>query len=204
MQSEIKQVEDQFEAFTQKVGSLQGEYKTLLSQQNNSNLLINKLKEDEETYIKAVELLSLVQKIAQHRIKDSFENIVSWALSYIFKDDYRFCFEFGRRGNLSELDFAVKTPDLNEAFDPMDTRGGGILNVISLILRIVLMEVINPKTNGYIIFDESFKNVNGQEFIDTLNSFLLDIHKKFKRQIIHITDMENFKSDDRYNLIEVK
>ena len=204
MQNQIKQLESSFEEFTQKVGRLQGEYSTLKEQQEKSEVLIKKLKEDEETYTKAVELLTIVQKATNENIKNSFEGIVSWALSYIFEDEYKFCLEFGKRGNLSELNFAIKSPDLDEAFDPLDTRGGGILNVISLILRLVLMEVSTPKINGFIILDEAFKNVNGIQYINNLNEFVLEMNKKFNRQIIHITDMENFKSDSRYKLIEIK
>jgi hypothetical protein len=44
MIEEIKNLEDKFEEFTQKVGSLQGEYKTLLNQQNDSSIAIDKYK----------------------------------------------------------------------------------------------------------------------------------------------------------------
>ena len=41
MQNQIKQLKSQFDDFTQKVGSLQGEYKILLNQQNNSEIKID-------------------------------------------------------------------------------------------------------------------------------------------------------------------
>ena len=87
MKNQIKNLESSFEEFTQKVGQLQGEYNTLLTQQNDSDILIKKLKEDEETYTKAVELLSMVQKVTRDKIKESFEMIVTHALNYIFESD---------------------------------------------------------------------------------------------------------------------
>lgn len=203
MQSEIKQLEDQFEEFTQRVGRLQGEYNTLLTQQNDSDILINKLKEDEESYTKAVELLSLVQKVTRDKIKESFEMIVTHALNYIFdSDQYSFHLVFGRRGNLQELNFAVQTPDKNEPLDPMTTDAGGVLNIISFALRIVLMEVAHPKINGFIISDESFANLS-EDYVDRAGQFLKEINQKMGRQIIAISHQPKMlESADK--LIEVK
>ena len=160
MIDKIKNLEFQFDEFTQKVGELKGEYKTLLNQQNECEKSIVKYKEDEITYAQAVELLSLVQKVTTDRIKNAFEDIITHALNYIYEsDDYSFHLVFSRRGNLHELDFAVETPTKPEPLDPMVTDAGGTLNIISFVLRVVLMEVSNPKIKGFIINDETFAKI---------------------------------------------
>ena len=204
IKDELESLEHQFNNFEKEVIKVQLEYELIQKDHLKTKESIKNLENDKETHKKAVELLTVVQGVTRDKIKDSFENIISWGLKYIFQEDYKFCLVFSRRGNLQELDFAIKSPDLDEAINPMDSRGGGILNVISIILRLVLMEVSVPKINGFIILDEAFKNVNGQEYINQLNSFVLEINKKFDRQIIHISDMENFKSETSYNLIEIK
>lgn len=201
---ELKNLETQYKIFSDEVVKIKHEHKLMMENIEKTKKLIIKSENDRKTHCKAVELLTIVQGVTRDKIKDGFENIVSWGLKYIFQEDYKFCLVFGRRGNLNELDFAIKSPDLDEAINPMDSRGGGILNVVSMVLRLVLMEVSTPKINGFMILDESFKNVNGQQYINQLNQFVLDINEKFNRQIIHITDMENFKSDSNYNLIEIK
>jgi DNA repair exonuclease SbcCD ATPase subunit len=203
MQSEIKQLESQFQEFTQRVGRLQGEFSTLKDQQEKSEILIEKLKVDEETYVKAVELLSLVQKVTRDKIKDSFENIVTHALNYIFESDkYSFHLVFSRRGNLQELSFAVQTPDKNEPLDPMTTDAGGVLNIISFALRVVLMEVATPKVNGFILSDESFANLS-EDHVDKARQFLKEINTKLGRQIIAISHQPKMM-DMADKLIEVK
>lgn len=203
MQSEIKQLESDFQKFTQKVGSLQGEYKTLYTQQEDSGTAIEQYKEDEVVYSQAVELLSLVQKVTRDKIKDVFEDIVTHALNYIFESDqYSFHLVFGRRGNLQELDFAVQTPDKTEPFDPMDTDAGGVLNIVSLALRIVLMEVASPKIKGFIISDESFANLSG-DYVEQGSQFLKEISRKMDRQIIAISHQSKML-DGADKLIEVK
>ncbi|KKL86385.1 hypothetical protein LCGC14_1945270 [marine sediment metagenome] len=172
LQEQIKNLESQFEMFTQRLGSLKGEHKLLSEQQEKSEILIEKLKEDEDTYTKAVELLSLVQKVTRDKIKDSFELIVTHALNYIYDSDkYSFHLEFSRRGNLQEMEFAVQTPDKPESLDLLKTDAGGTKNIVSLALRIVLMEVASPKINGFIISDESFANLS-EKFRPKASQFL--------------------------------
>ena len=203
MNDQIKDIENKFENLTKNLGILQGEYNILLSQQFESDNKIKEYKSNEILYSKAIELLSLVQKISRDKIKDAFENIVSHALNYIFESDkYSFHLVFGRRGNLQELNFAVQTPDKNEPLDPMTTDAGGTLNVISFALRIVLMEVASPKINGFIISDESFANLS-EDYVERASQFLKEINQKMGRQIIAISHQPKMlESADQ--LIEVK
>ncbi len=203
MINEIKELEADFEEFTQRVGSLQGEYKTLSNQQNESTEAIREYKKDEVVYTQAVELLSLVQKVTRDKIKNAFEDIVTHALNYIYESDkYSFHLVFGRRGNLQELDFAVQTPDKTIPLDPMLTDAGGTLNIISLALRIVLMEVASPKIKGFILSDESFANLS-EEHVEQASQFLKEINQKMNRQIIAISHQSKMM-DSADKLIEVK
>ncbi len=203
MQQEIEQLEKSFALFTQNLGKIQGEYSLLKDIQSNSKVLIEKNKEDEVTYTEAVELLSLVQKVTRDKIKNSFENIVTQALNYIYEsDEYSFHLEFSRRGNLQELDMAVQTPDKPESLDLLKTDAGGTKNIVSLALRIVLMEVASPRIQGFVISDESFANLSRNNR-ERACQFLKEINQKMGRQIIIITQHEEMlESADK--LIEVK
>lgn len=204
MIQEIEQLESKFKDFERSLANLEGQYESVSKNYESKVTKQDQLDHDLETHTKAVEVLTLVQQASRDKVKNGFEDIVSWALTYIFQKEYKFCLEFGKRGNLGELNFAVQSPDFDEPADPMDSRGGGIMNVISLILRLVLMEISTPKIPGFIIFDESFKNVNGAENIEQLNYFVQEMNQKFKRQIISITDMESFKNFPEAKIIEIK
>ena len=203
MINKIKNLESQFEEFTENLGIIKGEFKTLKNQQKKSEILIEKLKKDEVIYAQAVELLTLVQRVTRDKIKDSFEMIVSHALNYVYESDkYSFYLDFRRRGNLQELFFSVLTPDKPEPLDLLKCDAGGTKNVVSLALRIVLMEIITPKINGFIISDESFANLS-EKFIEKASQFLKEINQKMNRQIIAISHQPKMlESADR--LIEIK
>lgn len=189
----------QLDSFEKKLHLLEGELNYLKKDYENNLSSISKLEIDSITHIKAIELLQLVQVATREKIKDEFENLVSWALTYVFGEPYKFILEFGKRGNLSELNFKYIPPHLEE---PIELTSGGILNVTSLILRIIMLELM--KVKGFLLIDEALSFVNGNNNIDRLNGFIEQIQDKFKRQIIHITDMDIFKENPKYNLIEIK
>jgi len=203
MQNLFNEVEKQLDEFGNNVGQLKGKVSLLTEQQNASSLLIQDCTKNEMLYTQAVELLSIIQKVTRDKITQSFEQIVTHALNYIFESDkYSFHLVFGKRGNLQELNFAVQTPDKNEPLDPLTTDAGGILNVISFALRVVLMEVSNPKVDGFILSDENFANLSA-DHIERASEFLKEVNTKFSRQIIAISHQTQML-DNADKLIKVE
>lgn len=198
---EINHLKNLLDNLGNKLGRLQGEYSILEKNYTEDKKRSDYLKNELDQTKKAIQLLTAVQYFTRDRIKNQFESLISWGLQYIYQKDYKFVLLFGQRGNLQELKFCVKDPDNQEEIDILDSRGGGIANVISLMLRLVLIEI--NKINGFIIFDESFANVNGEQNINRLNLFMEEVSKKFKRQIIHITNFACF-TENNYNIINLK
>ena len=139
--------------------------------------------------MKAIEVLNLVQKATRDVIKNTFESLVSYALKAIYQEDYRFQLEFGNRGNLGELNFKLKSPQ-NKDFLPIeDCTAGGSLDIISLALRFVLLQVFRPKFEGPVILDEPCKQLS-KNFAQSEFNFYNFISNKTNRQIILITHNE--------------
>jgi len=203
MQDSIKQIDMEFMDMTSELGSLEGQYKLLSEQIKESKELVTKYEKDIILSTKAVELLDMVQTITKDYTCNKFETLVTQMLQFIFEsDEYEFKLEFGRRGNLQELKFYIKKPNIEEIFDPMDVSGGGVLNIISVALRIVLIEISTPRIHGPMIFDESFSNLS-EEYLPNAARFLKDLTKKLNRQIILITHKDHFK-EEAERLIEIK
>lgn len=198
----FEQLEKEVENYSQKVGRVQGEFSFLKEEIDKLENYKTKYIEDLERSKKAVEVLNMVQKVTRDKIKEGFENLVTHALKYIYSDDYSFQLEFGKRGNLQELHFNIKTPDFEESVNPLDTSGGGVLDIVSLALRAVLIEVSIPKVEGFLILDENFKHLS-KEYLENASEFLNELNKKLSRQLILITHQQEF-IDKADNLIEVK
>lgn len=201
--SELTQLESKLNELNSSLSSLTGQC-SLLSEQNiSSEHKLEKLTHSREVYRKSVELLNLVQLATNNKIKEGFKNIVSYALKYVYNDNYNFELDFKRRANFPELNFNIETPTCKSPFDPMDTSGGGVLNIVSLALRVAILELHKPKIEGFLVLDEPFAQINGKENLEQAGKFLTAINKRIKRQIIMVTN-GNALLNIADNIIEVK
>lgn len=201
--SELTQLESKLNSLNSELSSLNGKCELLSKQNENSNAKLIDLNHKKEVYRKSIELLNLVQLSTNKRIQDGFKSIIGYALKYVYNDNYAFGLEFNRRGNLQELNFNIETPTCKSPFDPMDTSGGGVLNIVSLALRVAILELHKPKIEGFLVLDEPFAQINGKENLEQAGKFLTAINKRIQRQIIMVTNGDSLLNIAD-NIIEVK
>lgn len=182
----IKELENKITKFTSEVDRLKGKLSTLEDQYVESQEKLDELKTEKNLNTKAVEVLTLVQESTKTLITNLFEGIVTNALQYVYQsDDYKFKLDFDRKGNLPTLNFNVKTPDKKEPHDIMNTEGGGTTDVVSLALRLVLLEI--SKKEGFIFLDEPAKHLDNEDTFKKCYEFIEEYQKKTNRQFILIT-----------------
>lgn len=200
--TELEQLKNSLDELTSKVSSLKGQENLLSEQIGSSKENIQEYRTKRIVYKKSIEFLTIVQGATKEKIKKGFEQIVTYALRFIYSSDYKFELEFERIGNLQKLDFNIKTPDKQNPLNPMDTSGGGVLNILSLALRVSLLELIRPKLEGFLVLDEPFHNLS-KEYMEQAHKFIEAINKKMGRQIILITHKSELLNSEN-NLIEIK
>lgn len=133
----------------------------------------------------------LLNQSADHGRKQAqtqIEFLVTKALQYIFDNDHYFKIEFNEKSNRVEADFYVCTnyDSVEIKTKPEDSRGGGVVDVVALALRIALLQTYRPKLEGPLILDEPGKHIS-EEYIFKLAKFLKSITETFDRQIIMVT-----------------
>ena len=175
------------------VASLGGQ-EALLSKQNAENeAKVEEIKKSRELFKKSSILVSVAGEQVRENIKTGFEDIVTHALRSIVGEEYNLKVVFAKRGNMQETHMNVCTPDFSEAFDPLDCRGGGIVDIVSLVLRVAMLELCQPKIHGPLILDEPFKHLS-KEYIQNASVFLAELVNKMGRQVIcvtHVTSLAN-------------
>jgi len=138
--------------------------------------------------LKAVGLLLEKCNITARKvIKDEVESLVSNALQSVFEDPtITFNIEFTSRRNQIEADFSLSfiKDEKRVKGNIKDTYGGGVVDVVSMSLRLILMELL--KIDGPILLDEPGRMIS-REYVENFGKFLYSICKKFDRQIILIT-----------------
>jgi len=145
-----------------------------------------------------ITLLSSVLKLleqcnitSREFVRTEVEKMVSQALQGIFEDPYiKFNINFVIKHNQTEAEFVLSREDDEESKikgDILATYGGGLADIISIALRIIVMQLL--KVKGPLILDEPGKNVS-EEYISNFGKFLTQISKTFGRQIIMVTHNE--------------
>lgn len=107
---------------------------------------------------KAKWVVSEVVRLTQENVKEYIEELVTMALVAVFDRDYKFVVDFDMRDNRSNCLLRVQEGDW-EPYVPKDDQGGGILDVISFALRVVLWSLENPPSNNFFYLDEPMKFV---------------------------------------------
>lgn len=182
----LKNLTTKYNSYENEMNQLIGKRDTLVQQSNKATAEIALLEETQKLDEKAIEVLNLVQKSTRDKIKEAFENLVTFALQSIYQEDYQFQLAFSTRGNIGELHFKLKTPGNQEFRDLEDCTAGGSLDIISLALRFVLIQVMRPKVEGFVVLDEPCKMLS-KNLVDNEYNFYKHINEKLGRQLIVIT-----------------
>jgi len=155
----------------------------------------------------ARKLLKLFVKSTEHGIKEYVEPIVTEALEFVFSQYLKFHIVFASRRNQIEVDFVVaRNSDMEEQYqefmkDPVTNTdkiaelvkdatninymyGGAINQVLALILRLIVIEML--KVKGPVFLDEPTSMVS-EEYSTRLGHLLVSLSRKFNRQYILIT-----------------
>ncbi len=133
-------------------------------------------------------LLQRASEYAREQIKQQIEMLVTHCLQFVFGPNLEFVIELNEvRGKTSAEFYVVSTyDDVKIKTKPQDARGGGIVDVISLALRIAVIQSTDLYKDGPLILDEPAKHVSN-EFINNVAQFLKQISDVFHRQIIMVT-----------------
>lgn len=165
-----------------------GKMETLIELSNKSSEKLERLQRENDKLQKVKLLLQNASKFAREQSKTQMEYLVTQCLQYIFDPSMEFRIQLMEKANRIEGDFFVvsKINNTEIVTRPQDSRGGGVVDVISLALRIAMMEIHDPKIDGPIILDEPAKHVS-EDYIGNVAEFLKQVSTLFNRQVIMVT-----------------
>lgn len=183
------------EALVNEVEQLRINYETKKAMKENlDNTLRQKLREMENTSetIDILEqvriLLQRASEYAREQIKQQIEILVTHCLQFVFGMDLEFVIELTETGGKADAQFYVISllDGTRVKTKPQDARGGGIVDVISLALRIAIIQSTNNYEDGPLILDEPAKHVSS-DYIANVAQLLKQISSVFHRQVIMVT-----------------
>lgn len=185
-----------------KVGLLTGQRDVFQSQLTQAQHSLTQAQSDIEAWQKVQVLFGQVSEFAREQLKTRVEQTVTAALQAIFEDSrLEFRIELKIIASKPAAEWQVvstypspagqggDTGTMTVAANPEDARGGGITDVVSLALRLALLELARPKPEGPVLLDEPGKMISA-EYVPNLAEFLKSYAQRTGRQIILVTHHE--------------
>lgn len=185
---QVSQLEERYKKAQLQWTRLDAERALLKEQLSKKLSELDSYFETAETYDKARVLLQQSAEYAREQAKQQIETLVTNALQYIFGPLFSFQIEIEEHGNKAVAEFYVVSEyeGVKVKTRPQDSRGGGVVDIVTLALRVAMIETIQPKRTGPLLLDEPGKHVSN-EYILYLYEFLKSLSTMFDRQIIMIT-----------------
>jgi DNA repair ATPase RecN len=140
------------------------------------------------TLDKVMLLFQMTSDFARNQAKTQVETLVTKCLQYIFDSSIEFQIEIEELRNKASAEFYVinNTKEFFLKTKPEQSRGGGVVDIVSLALRISFLHTHKPPIAGPLILDEPAKHVS-EEYIHNVGDFLKQTSEIFNRQIIMVT-----------------
>lgn len=131
----------------------------------------------------------LIEKLNKSSIED-IEQLVTDALQYIFEEDYVFKMNPKvKRGSVT-YSFTLNKNG-QEIEDIFESQGGGLVQVISILMRIVTILISKKPMEKLLILDESLGMLS-DEYIDNASKFFKDLGEKLGFTIVLVTHKKEF------------
>ncbi len=133
-------------------------------------------------------LLQKTSDYAREQARQKIELLVTNCLQFIFDSHMEFKIELSESRGRTEAEFYVVSHINGDTIRtrPQEARGGGVVDIISLAIRLAMLECSGLETGGPIILDEPAKHVS-DEYIMQVAEFLKQVSVTFGRQVIMVT-----------------
>lgn len=188
MSQSLEQLRRQLGQAKVALGERKGQQNRLLQDRAACQTQLEEYREHSQVFEQVVVLLQQTSDHARKQAREQIEMLVTNTLRSVFGAEYAFKIELTEKGGRPDAEFYVVSEYGGERLQtrPQDSRGGGVVDVVSLGLRIAMLETYRPRLEGALILDEPAKHVS-EDFVQPTADFLKMVSQFFGRQVIMVT-----------------
>lgn len=129
----------------------------------------------------------------QEQLRVHITDLVQSALDAVFPGKYKFGVEFEAKRGQSEARLYIERDE--EQYDPIESNGGGLKDVMSLSLRMACWML--SRSDNVLLLDEPFKNLSA-EYRPMMADLLYEMSRSMGLQVIMVThESEQINAADR-------
>lgn len=180
--------------------------KSLLEEQvENYDKEIAKLKNIVGIYMEAKAILVSVSSATQNKFIDYIKSLTTVALQSVFGSEFNFIVKYEKNKDSWECIMMVQEGD-DEPYFPKNEMGSGVLDIISLALRVVLWSIHKPVSRAFMYIDEPMKAIGKGILLERTILMMKNISDKLGIQFIintHEPEIANL-SDRTFGVIKEK
>lgn len=184
----IGSLENELSKLKDYIAKQEGKKEKLVEQLANNSSKMKEINIEIDKLEKVSIIFQKTSEFAREQSKKQIETLVTKCLQYVFETNIEFVIEIEEMRNKANAEFYV----INEVEDtiiktkPELSRGGGVVDIISLAIRIAFLQIHKPQIQGPLILDEPAKHVS-EDYIFNVGDFLRQTSEMFNRQIIMVT-----------------
>ena len=186
---ELKDLDNRLSELNKKILSDEGKVEILKEQLDKVELNLSEKEKYSDILTQVSLLFQKTSEFAREQSKRQIEDTVTKCLQFILETDIEFLIELSESRSVPIAEFFVQS-NYPEGYSiktkPEIARGGGVVDIISLALRIAFLQQNQPFLSGPLILDEPGKHVSN-DYIFNLGEFLKRSSCIFNRQIIMVT-----------------
>ena len=144
---------------------------------------------------KALAIIQDTAQVTQNMLRNKITNLVNLAIRSVFDNPPLFIMEITLKRNRTECELLFKDGD--STAKPIESAGGGLLDIVSLALRVVMWTFTN--TDNTLILDEPMRYAS-PDLAPKISNMLYMISEKLGLQIIMVSHAEgiNTSADKTY------
>lgn len=183
------------------------EKNSLENQMKTTNLQIAEKEKKQALLEKSLASLQKLTDLKKKETTEKIENIISFGLQTIFEDSsYQFKISDSIKRKQVVYDFRVFSDSFNSdnGVSILDSRGGGVVSIVSFLLRLVLMCMMDKKAERFLALDEPFSNLS-ENYHENLVVAVKSIAEKLGVQLLVISHQKSLDAfgDVVYELRQV-
>ena len=180
-----------YQKITVQLNAWQGQAQLLDSRIERTKESLTTSETGHEQHEEALVVLQELEKTWRGTFEQALASVVGEGLSAVFGDEIELLFISDIKRDVAHLDMKLKTNGLVTSL--MGAKGGSVINVLSVLLRVLLTISSRPEMRRVLILDEPFSMVSA-EYRAPLAQLLKEMAERLDVQFI-ITSHEPEISD---------
>lgn len=180
----VARVQQRFDLLSRDLARIEGARETVATSLREATERLEATGDEAGILVAVGDLLQGMEGAFQHNFQRTLAAVVSEGLSQVFGEELEVRIETSTKADMSAIRFRLIKDGNVE--DIMEGQGGGYINIIAFLLRVLLILAARPLLRRLLVLDEPFAHVS-PEFRHTLAEMVQALIDRLDFQMIMVT-----------------